>query len=153
MHLNIQVNIDESQASLHPVSAHGFLCDPALSNRLSHWPVDDVTCCCEDARMYCSWSLPGIGRDRSWNVSFVHEIYKKHQTSTITYPTEGRRLSAPERNDAQHWALCAKLHSVHSLKNVDLWSRQLIFVPRYSTRKSLIKIYLNLSIYRVRQKK
>jgi len=73
MHLNIQLNMDDNQVNLQPDSAHGFLCDDAASSGLSQ-ELADVACCCDDARMYCSWSLPGIGNDRSWNVSFVHEI-------------------------------------------------------------------------------
>ena len=88
--LNIQLNMDDSHASLQPDSAHGFLCPaPAVNSGLSQEPAD-AACCCEEARMYCSWSLPGIGSDRSWNVSFVHETCRQVSSNlckTANLPT------------------------------------------------------------------
>jgi len=74
--LNIQLNTDDNHDSLQPVSAHGFLCPAAVNSGLSH-ELDDVANCWDDARIYCSWSLPGIGSERSWNVSFVQETCQK----------------------------------------------------------------------------
>jgi len=127
--LNIQLNIDDNHASFHPVSAHGFRCPAVVSSGLSH-ELADVASCWDDARIYCSCSLPGIGSERSWNVSFVHEtcprttpdLYKLVFTRASGSQCVGRIISGvnklsvcPHSKRNMTWAINTKLgkHIVH----------------------------------------
>jgi len=68
--------MEDNHVNFHPDSGHGFLCPAVVSSGLSQEP-EDVACCCDDARIYWSCSFPGIGNDKSWNVSFVHDTCQK----------------------------------------------------------------------------
>ena len=136
--LNIQLNIDDSHASFHPVSAHGFRCPAAVNSGLSQ-ELADVASCWDDARIYCSCSLPGIGSERSWNVSFVHETWPPiNSACKASVMLDLWLLSQPQSITALDWYQIILLgdRDMH-VNNLPNRLRSIITKACYSERPSL----------------
>ena len=79
-YLRIHLHIQVIQPCCCAMSVHGALCVAALA--------------CSIYR----WSLPRIGNDRSWKVSFVDDTYK-YTHSTVTGPGRSFLLTTPTSTD------------------------------------------------------